>query len=235
MSNNLRDKILNTCRGYEREHITRVLQGILDDNNPNVCRDRFNMKPCPVCGNEKVHITDIMNGTTPNPRVTGKMGVCTACNFKGPIVHREDKSAGYTNASWTLATINLWNEINMFTIMDGKYGKQYQYTLFHEETIELIEALFRTCLAETRYHRGDRNISDADIVSEMADVIICIYQWLHSTDISPDNLDIAIKSKLDHLCHNASVHSAAAGLSKKVTDLTTITSAHTADKYSQKH
>lgn len=232
----LHDSILNACRGYEREHVLKTLQDILDSNNPDVCRNRFGMEPCPVCGNKDVHITNVMRGVTSytppsQPRVVSKMGVCIKCNFKGPVIRLEDMPTSYTEASWTMAAVKAWNDVgnlNVFKILDRTYGKQYQYDLFHEETIELIEALFRTCLVETRFQRGDRHITNSDVVSEMADVIILIYQWLHSSGIRTVNLDIAMKAKLDRICSTDAVRTAIAELSRKVMVAATSTSARTA-------
>lgn len=220
MSKNLRDDILNACRGYERHYIIETLKYILDDNTPKTLRELYNMKTCPNCGSPEVHITDVMNGVCEGrPHVIAKMGFCTACKFHSKKVYKRELKEPITDAIWTKKTVQVWNNTHttsVFKITEELYGTPYQFFLNAEEVLELIEALTRYGKLTSRSQRYDRPVDSQSIVSEMADVIICIYQLLHTKRISPDVLNSVIKDKLDRLCAHESVRTAALKLSSNV-------------------
>ena len=158
MSKNLRDDILNACRGYERDHIIDTLKGILNENTST----------------------------------------------------------------------------SVFKIAEELYGEDYQYSLNSEEVFELIEALTRYGKLTSRDRRFDRRQESDVIVSEMADVVICIFQLLHTRRISPDVLNHVMKNKLERLCTSESVRTAILGLSRSVDRMTHIVNAPTVEDDSVK-
>ena len=220
MSKNLKDDILNACRGFERDHILATLKGILDEQTPQTLRDLFNMSACPSCGGTEVYITDVMHGVSEGrPHIVAKMGFCRSCKFHGPKVYKRDLKNSATDAMWTKKTVQAWNAshfVNIFTIAEELFGEEYQYSLNAEETFELIESLTRYGKLTSRDRRYDRRQESDAIVSEMADVIICIFQLLHTRRISPEVLNSVMKNKLDSLCTHESVRTAIAELSNNV-------------------
>ena len=123
-------------------------------------------------------------------------------------------------------------EITIFDILEDLYGADYQYALNSEEVFELIESLTRYGKLTSRDRRPDRRQDDQSIVSEMADVIICIFQLLHTRRVSPEVLNNVMKEKIQRTCLNESVRTAILELSRKVTKATTISNVPTADDVS---
>lgn len=157
MRKNLKSDILSTCSGWEREHIVKTLNEIVQE-------------------------------------------------IKAPS-----------------------REITIFDILEDLYGVDYQYALNSEEVFELIESLTRYGKLTARNQRPDRRQDNQAIISEMADVIICIYQLLYTRKVSPNVLDTVMKEKIQRTCNNESVRTAIAELSRKVIRMTTISSAPTVD------
>lgn len=226
MPRDLRNDVLNVCRGFERDHILSTLQAIIDDNTPATMHNRYHMNPCPICGNINVHITDIMKGITQgNPRITAKKGFCTACNYHGPAVKLEDLPTDYTPAVWTKLAVTAWNNatpVSMFKAAEHAFGKDYQFFLVDEESFELIRELSSMGIHTSRDKRHDRTIPLEIILPEMADVIISIYQWLHSKDVPFTDLDKYIQKKVSRLCLTDAVRTAVLELSRNVIKMTTI-------------
>ena len=214
------------CRGWDKEYVMKVISDIARDNDSDQLRNIFNMKPCPVCGCKDVHITNIMRGiTNGSPVVVAKMGVCTACKYHGQKVYASGLRKPFTEASWTRITVNLWNNTpvtSFFKICEDTFGSDYQYACNSEEVFELMEALTRYGKITARNQRPDRQQSNHDIISEMADVIICIYQLLYTRNVSPEVLNNVMREKINRTCLHESVRTAIASLSRKVTEATTI-------------
>lgn len=237
MRRNLKSDILNVCRGWEAEHIIEVIKEIARENSSSQLRQTFGMEPCPVCGSKDVHITNVMQGVTRgNPIVVAKMGFCTACKFHSKKVYAAELRIPYTEASWTQATVNTWNNTSIssfFEICEKQFGVEYQYACNSEEVFELIESLTRYGKLTARDRRPDRRQDDSSIVSEMADVIICIYQLLHTRHVSPEVLNNVMREKIQRTCQHESVRTAILELSKRITKETHI-SAHTVADSPQK-
>jgi len=233
MKENLKDDILNACRRYERDHILTTLKDILRENSSQSMREHFNMKPCPICGHENVHITNVMKRVEgSNPTVIAKMGFCTNCKFHSQKVYRGNLGPHYTEVSWTIAAVQVWNSTvttSFFEVCERTFGEDYQYACNNEEVLELIEALVRYGKLTARDRRFDRRQTDTSIVSEMADVIICIYQLLHTRKVSSDVLNNVMREKINRTCQHESVRTAIAELSKCVSQMTSIAHAPSAE------
>ena len=226
MKDNLKDDILNACRGYERDHIMNTLKEIVSENSSQQLREMYKMNPCPKCGSTEVHITNVMQGVTQGrPKTVAKMGFCTACKFHSKKVYSRDMRNPYTEASWTIETVRVWNETKVlpfFAACEELFGEEYQYTCNSEEVLELIEALSRYGKLTARDRRFDRRQTDSSIISEMADVIICIFQLLHTRRVSPDVLNNVMREKINRTCQHESVRTAILGLSRSVDRMTHI-------------
>lgn len=241
MSDNLKDNILNACRGFEREHVMEVLREIVREHNPEQLRNLFNMGPCPVCGSTNVHITNVMQGVTQgHPHVVAKMGFCTACKFHSKKVYKRDLREPITEATWTKKTVDMWNATHvtsLFSICEELFGVDYQYSLNSEEVCELIAALSKYGSTTSRCRRFDRANGfkdDEAIISEMADVIICMFQLLHTRRIPFKKLNEQLLEKLTNLSCHESVRTAIVELSNKVTRVTRYTNASTVEDDSVK-
>ena len=234
MKDNLKDDVLNACRGYERDHIMNTLTEIVRENSSQKMREMYNMKPCPKCGSTDVHITNVMQGVTQGrPRTIAKMGVCTSCKFHSAKVYSKDLGPHYTEASWTTLTVQVWNSTratSFFAVCEELFGEEYQYACNDEEVLELIEALTRYGKLTARDRRFDRRQTDSSIISEMADVIICIYQLLHTRRVSAEVLNSVMRDKINRTCMHESVRSAILGLSKCVDQMTRSVSAPTVEE-----
>jgi hypothetical protein len=197
------------------------------------------MKPCPKCGSGDVIITNIMNGVIKkNLVIVGKMGYCTSCKFHGKKVYKRDLREPITEAIWMKRAVDEWNNTpvtSLFTACEEIYGIDYQYSLNSEEVCELIAALATYGSSTQRCRRFDRAEGykdDIKIVSEMADVIICIYQLLHTRRISFDVLNNLMQEKVERTCHYESVRTAIAKLSKNVNQMTRIANVRSVDAHS---
>ena len=120
-------------------------------------------------------------------------------------------------------------DVSLFEVLEELYGVEYQYALNAEEVFELIESLTRYGKLTSRDRRNDRRQSDQSIISEMADVIICIYQLLYTRKVSPEVLNNVMREKIKRTCHHESVRTAIAELSKCVSQMTSIASVPTAE------
>lgn len=241
MKDNLKDDILNVCRGYERDHIIDVLHEIVTENSAKSLRNLFNMQPCPSCGSTEVHITNVMQGVTQGrPKTVAKMGFCTACKFYSKKVYKRDLREPITEAIWTKKTVDIWNATHvtsLFSICEELFGVDYQYSLNSEEVCELITALSKygsTTSRCRRFDRAEKSKDDEAIVSEMADVIICIFQLLYSRRIPFTTLNEQLLEKLTNLSCHESVRTAIVELSNKVTRVTRYTNASTVEDDSVK-
>lgn len=238
MRKSLKDDIIHACAGWEGEHVSKVLRELLIESNTSQIRNMFNMNPCPRCGSTNVHITDVMQRKNSGEiLVVAKMGFCTACKFHSKKVFAHDLRRPYTEASWTNETVNVWNNTqvtSMFGVCEDTFGEEYQYACNSEEVFELIESLTRYGKLTARDRRSDRKQSDESIVSEMADVIICIYQLLYTRKVSAEVLDKVMLYKVERTCANESVRTAIAELSKRVMEKTTITNVSSVEEDSQK-
>lgn len=232
MTNDLKSEILNACRGYERDHIINTLKEIVCENSPQQLREMYNMKPCPKCGSTDVYITNVMHGVCEgHPKVIAKVGFCTTCRFHSAKVYSRDLKPCYTEASWTIETVRIWNNTrvtSIFSICEELFGKDYQYALNSEEVFELIDALIHYGKTTARDCRFDRRQDDDVIISEMADVIICIFQLLHTRHIPPYVLNAVMGNKLKRLCVTESVRTAILELSNNVIQATSV-NVHTVD------
>lgn len=227
MKNNLKEDILNTCRGYEREYIMSTLREIVSENSAATLREHYCMQVCPVCGCEDVHITNVMRGigTGRQPVIVAKMGFCTRCKHHSHKVFKDSLPDPVTEAIWMKEAVRVWNEekvVSFFKVCEDTFGADYQYACNSEEIFELIEALTRYGKLTSRDQRPDRRQDNSSIVSEMADVIICIYQLLYTRKVSPNVLDAVIKEKIQRTCNNESVRTAILELSRKITEASLI-------------
>lgn len=235
MNDKLKDEILTLCTGYDATYVSKILAELqCDVVSKHVVRTP-DILICPRCGKPGAYVTDVYNGVGPTKHKVAMMVFCHTCKFHGPKIMRSDLPNPYNIAAWRWKAIMAWNNIstcNLFDVLDSTFGKKYQMSLFREETAELISALLNMSIAESRLQRGDRDVSTDDVVAEMADTIICIYQWMYSNDIDFGNIDTKIQEKLNKVCQHESVRSAIAKLSKRITERTTITSVHTAEESS---
>ena len=226
MTHDLKSEILNTCRGYERDHIMKVINEIASENSSRQMKELYNMKPCPICGKQEGIVTNVMRRSTDGRMVVaGRMGYCKNCKYHSRKIMDHELPLTHTDASWTLMAVKAWNDycnVNMFSVCEELFGEEYQYAMNSEEVFELIESLTRYGKLTARDRRYDRRQDDSSIISEMADVIICIYQLLHTRRVSPEVLNNVMRDKIERTCNNESVRSAIAGLSKRIIGATAI-------------
>lgn len=119
--------------------------------------------------------------------------------------------------------------VSFFEICEKQFGVDYQYACNSEEVFELIESLTRYGKLTSRDRRPDRRQDDQSIVSEMADVIICIFQLLHTRRVSPEVLNNVMREKIKRTCLHESVRTAILELSKRITKETHISAPTVAD------
>lgn len=226
MDNNLEEKLRCALSGWDIEYILPIINKLRDECNAKIHKDVFpDLNPCPVCGKQKGYVVArFPYGVFAAGKEEAFYCRCPVCGYQSKLVNK-DYYAVSTPAFLRAEAIRAWNAskvVPFFELMETMFGKEYQYACNQEEIHELMEALIRYGKLSARTQRADREVIQSDLVSEMADVIICIYQVMHSRNIPHHELQIEISKKIKRTCLPESVRSAILKLSKRITKATTI-------------